>query len=193
MTFATYRATSGVPARSPLAWLNDLGVRRRDLAPFGADLRTGGSALLAIHRDAAGIPLGTERVTVGRDARLRYSYTPGKSRGLFRAIPPGARRLVIADGPLPAVAAAALESAEEPTAYAGGWGEVAAAAVRRLVESGATTCVVLRFAATPVGVRTLERALHDLAGLAVPVMVAPPPRETWLASLAAARGARGPL
>ncbi len=193
MTYAFRRATSGAHARSPLAWLNDFGLRRRDLVPFGTDLRPEGGVLLALHRDAAGAPLGLERVGVGRDERLRYSYTPGARRGLFRALPPGAGRLVLADGPLPAVAAAALESPAEPSGYAGGWGEVAAAAVRRLIESGTIDTVVLRFAATPVGARPAERALEDLAGLAVRLEVAPPPRETWLASLAAARGAGRPL
>ncbi len=175
-------------APSPRDWLNDLGLRRRDIVPF-PDLRLQGASVLALHRDAAGRPLGTERIWC--DGRLRYAYTPGAQRGLFRAIPPGARRLVIADGPLPVVAAAALDCPAVTTGYAGGWGDIAADAVLRLVEADIDT-VTLAFAATEVGRRATERALEDLAGTPARIEVMhPPDGTTWLAALAAVRGAGG--
>lgn len=177
--------------RSPFAWLGRLGFRRSDFAVMGVDLRLQGGAVLALHRDGSGAPLGVERISQGHGGRLRYMYTPGRARGLFRAVPAGARRLVFAEGPLPAAAVAALDESRTPTAYAGGsWCEVAAAAVRQLVLDSRFETVVLAVAATPVGARAAEHALEDLEGLDVRVEVveAPRPGNTWLATLAAARG-----
>jgi hypothetical protein len=180
--------------QSPFAWLNALQLRRSDLARLGADLRLEGGALLALHRDVNGAPLGVERVHPGRDGRLRYLYTPGARRGLVRAVPPGARRLLVAEGPLPAVAAAALDNPVLSTAYAGGgWCAVAAAAVRHLVLTHRIEVVVLAVAATPVGARVAERALEDLVDLRVHVEVAEAPElgGTWLDAVASARSVKG--
>jgi hypothetical protein len=186
--FAHNNARRPAGASSPFAWLNYLGLRRRDIVPF-PDLRLEGGSVSALHRDAAGQALGAERIWY--DGRLRYLYTPGARRGLFRAIPQGASRLVVADGPLPVVAAAALDRPAVVTGYAGGWGDIAADAVRRLAAAGIDT-VVLAFAATEVGARTTERALEDLVGVPARIEVMQPPAgTTWLAALAAARSARG--
>jgi hypothetical protein len=187
-----YRPTgrAGAP-RSPLAWLNQLGLRRSDLAFLGADLRLQGGSVLAQHRDAGGLPLGIERISADLNGRLRYSYTHGARRGLFRAVPSGTRRLVVAEGALPAAAVAALDKRCLPTAYAGGgWCDIAATAVRSIVQMHRIETVVLAVASTPVGARAAERALEDLTGLEVHVEVveAPLPGGTWLSALTAARG-----
>ena len=194
-TIRDHRAPNlAIALRSPLAWLNDLGLRRSDLARLGADLRLQGGSVLAQHRDATGAPLGVERISADREGRLRYGYTAGARRGLFRVVPRDTRRLVVAEGPLPAAAVAALDHRSQPTAYAGGgWCEVAAAAVRQLVEAHRIESVVLAVAATPVGARAAERALDDLAGLYVHVEVTESPclGGTWLAALARTRGVGG--
>lgn len=190
-TTHNYRPIERVDAhRSPLAWLNGLGLRRGDLVHLGADFRLQGGSVLAQHRDAGGLPLGVERISADLNGRLRYSYTQGARRGLFRAVPAGTRRLVVAEGALPAAAVAALDKRCLPTAYAGGgWGDIAAAAVRRIVHTHPIETVVLAVAATPVGAQAAQYALEDLAGLDVHVEVveAPMPGGTWLSALAAAR------
>ncbi len=60
--------TSGASRRpSPLAWLNDLGFRRSDLAVFGAKVRLAGRELKSLLLDASGRCSGWERFA---DVRL---------------------------------------------------------------------------------------------------------------------------
>ena len=134
---------AGAPRRrhSPFPWLEDLGFRRPDLAVFGAEVRllaAAGGALLARHRDAAGRETGWERVAAhaggSRDGRLRYAHTPGGTKALVRSPRGGGagrHRLLVADGALPA-AAAACDRRWSRTRYAGVggvWTEAAALAV----------------------------------------------------------------
>ena len=136
---------AGAPRRrhSPFPWLEDLGFRRADLAVFGAEVRllaAAGGALLARHRDAAGRETGWECVAAPaggpRDGRLRYAHTPGDTKALFRSPRGGGpgreHRLLVADGALPAIAAAACDRRWSRTRYAGVggvWTEAAALAV----------------------------------------------------------------
>ncbi len=189
----TSKTRAARPAEAPLpasthAWLGTLGFRRSDLLPFREDLRVADGALGARHRDAAGRPLGWEWASASADGRLRYRCTAGMRRCLVRSQTPEARRLVLTDGPLPAIAAAALADAVSGSIYAGGgWTELAEEAVRALVTNGVRE-VVLAYAATPVGARMAEMALSDLADLAASVAVQPPPTaRTWLDALASAR------
>ena len=203
----TATATIGAPPRgpSPFACLEALGLRRGDLAVFGAEVRLlaagGGAALLARHRDGAGRETGWEHVAAPvagpRGGRLRYAHTRGGAKALFRS-PPGSgagrHRLLVADGALPAIAAAACDRRWSRTRYAGVggvWTEAAALAVRALVEAGIAR-VVLGFAATEAGERMARAALADLEGLPACVEVRHPDCGTWLATLQRQRAGLDP-
>jgi hypothetical protein len=175
-------------------WLADLGFRRGDLARFGGDVRLEHGALLARHRGADGRPLGWERVWPGPGGGLHYRHSRGGTKGLFRSRVPGARRLVLTCGALPAVAAAACDADRAGSCHAGvggAWTPAAAAATAALVVGGVSR-VVLAFAATAAGEATAARALADLAGLPARVEVLAPPRGTWLATLRQRRRAGEP-
>ena len=112
--------TSGASRRpSPLAWLYDLGLRPSDLAVFGAEVRLAGRELRALHRDSAGRGTGWERVAAGPHGRLRYAHTEGGAKALFRSPPGFIHRLLVTDGALPAIAAAACDRRWSRTRYAG--------------------------------------------------------------------------
>jgi hypothetical protein len=202
-------APGAAPPRrhSPVAWFEDLGLRRADLVVFGAEVRlladAGCAALLARHRDATGRETGWERVAAApvgdpRSGRLRYAHTRGGAKALFRSPPGGGpgrqHRLLVADGALPAIAAAACDRRWSFTRYAGVggvWTEAAAQAVRALVEDGIAR-VVLGFAATPAGERMARAALADLRSLPACVEVRHPDCGTWIATLQRQRAGLDP-
>ncbi|GAA0598220.1 hypothetical protein GCM10009416_40520 [Craurococcus roseus] len=120
--------TSGASRRpSPFSWLHALGLHPSDLAGFGAEVRLAGRELRALHRDAAGRSTGWERVVAGphgrtdgrTDGRLRYAHTEGGAKALFRSPPGRTYRLLVTDGALPAIAAAACDRRWSATCYAG--------------------------------------------------------------------------
>lgn len=178
--------TGGASRRpSPFSWLNDLGLRPSDLAVFGAEVRLAGRELQALHRDASGRGTGWERVAAGPHGRLRYAHTGGGAKALFRSPPGLTHRLLVTDGALPAIAAAACDRRWSCTRYAGVggvWTAAAAQAVRALVEDGIAR-VVLAFAATEAGGRMARAALADFEGLPACVEVRHPDCGTWLATL----------
>ncbi len=186
---------SGAPCwPSPLAWLNDLGFRRSDLAVFGAEVRLAGRELRALHRDASGRGTGWERVAAGPHGRLRYAHTEGGAKALFRSPPDHPHRLLVADGALPAIAAAACDRRWSCTRYAGVggvWTAAAAQAVAALVAGGVAR-VVLAFAATEAGGRMARAALADLEGLPACVEVRHPDCGTWIATLQRQRAGLDP-
>ena len=178
--------TSGASRRpSPFSWLNDLGLRPSDLAVFRAEVRLTSRKLRALHRDASGRGTGWERVAAGPHGQLRYAHTEGGAKALFRSPPDHAHRLLVADGALPAIAAAACDRRWSCTRYAGVggvWTEAAALAVRALVGEGIAR-VVLGFAATEAGARMARAALVDLQSLPACVEVRHPDCGTWIATL----------
>ena len=187
--------TTGASRRpSPFPWLNDLGLRPSDLAVFGAEVRLAGRELQALHRDASGRGTGWERVAAGPHGRLRYAHTEGGAKALFRSPPDRAHRLLVADGALPAIAAAACDRRWSCTRYAGVggvWTAAAAQAVAALVAGGVAR-VVLAFAATEAGERMARAALADLEGLPACVEVRPPDCGTWIATLQRQRAGLDP-
>ena len=186
---------TGAPRRpSPLAWLNDLGLRRSDLVMFGAEVRLAGRELQARHRDAAGRGTGWERVAAGPHGRLRYAHTEGGAKALFRSPPGFIHRLLVTDGALPAIAAAACDRRWSCTCYAGVggvWTAAAAQAVRALVDNGIAR-VVLAFAATEAGERMARAALADLEGLPACIETRHPDCGTWVATLRRRRAGPDP-
>ena len=91
---------------SPFAWFEDLGFRRADLVVIGAEVR-----LIAA---AGGCGVG--------GGQRRHAHTRGGAKALFRSprgSGAGRHRLLVADGALPAIAAAACDRRWSRTRYAG--------------------------------------------------------------------------
>lgn len=180
-----------------LAGFTHIPLCAADLAPFGDEVEVGARVLRAVHRDHAGRETGRENIHGGSAGG--FSFTAGGRKALFRSpITKLSNRLVITDGPLQAIALAALEHADVriTSTYAAPGGPMtraAEAAVLALVEAMAPLSVILAFAPAADGMcRSRDICRHLLAGLILPstptmrVMV-PPDGDGWVAALHAAR------
>jgi hypothetical protein len=169
----------------------------RDLTPFGGEVGKGGNrALWALHRDANGRVTGREIVYGG--PRHGYAFTPGGRKGLFRSTPGGCHpRLVLVDGPVQAIARAALDGADlaARTTYAapgGPWTRAAHEALRALLLRGTgPELAVLAFGAARDGSCASAGPCQALLAChpAVKVEIQTPPQGGWLEALRTVRRA----
>lgn len=174
------------------AWLSAMGLLRSDLAAFGDDLTVRSGMLHARHRDADGHVLGVERVWEAA-GEVRYSHTKGGRRGVVVGPLAGTpARILVADGALPVLCAAACDGMRDDTAYVGlpgAWSAVAAARIASLVLDGAGE-IVLALAGTEAGQRSVAAAVADLRPLRSQIARLArraPPAGGWPAALRALR------
>lgn len=188
------------PARQNLLeGFTHIPLYRSDLLRFGDELEVGARMLRAVHRDHVGRETGREIIRGG--AAGGFSFTAGGTKGLFRSpVPDRCTRLVLVDGPLPAICLAALEQPDirAVTTYAAPGGPMtraAEAALATLAQIVMPHEVVLAFAPAGDGLcRSSDICREVLASLLLPctprVRTMQPSRpDGWVEALRAARGA----
>ncbi|WP_338662424.1 hypothetical protein VQH23_19700 [Pararoseomonas sp. SCSIO 73927] len=146
------------------------------------------------HRDASGRESGSELIKSGRTGG--HAFTRGGTRSLFRTPGPCRPRLVLVDGPLQAIALAALKPhAHHNTTFAapgGSWSRAADQALTALVTADPLRETILAFASLRDGScpsrGRVQALLRDIlpAGACDP-LVLEPPSGGWVAALFEAR------
>jgi hypothetical protein len=182
---------------APLPGFAGIPLFPADLAPFGTDAGTSGRALWALHRDATGQVTGKEMVYGGDGGCGGYGFTRGGRKGLFRSTATCRSRLVLVDGPIQAIACAALEGADVTagTTYAapgGPWTRVAGEALEALLRRSTLKVAVLGFAPARDGTCRSATACLDILSAFPDVAVKTlcPPAGSWVEALRAARRVR---
>ncbi|MFC7739296.1 hypothetical protein ACFQX4_26845 [Roseomonas sp. GCM10028921] len=150
---AAHAAGSTTGARN-LAGFSSIPLFTGDLEPFGSAVTTDGRTLWAVHRDGDGHETGREIIRGG--LRPTFAFTRGGSRALFRSPGRLRPRVVIADGPLPAICLAAFEghrlaSGTSYLAPGRAWTLAASSTLHALLRGAEPKEVVLAFALAPDG------------------------------------------
>lgn len=166
-----------------------------DGAPFGGTVRIRQDALFAQHRTGTGDALGWEAVAPGANERPVVRYTRGAARGLVHEAPrPGARRLLLVEGALAALAARALAGEAQRGLLVCGLGGVWTAAAADHVatlcrRAGIAEVVVANSTHHAAGHALRVEALGDLDDLGLSVLERAAPPTGWAAALRDLRGA----
>lgn len=181
---------SNQASQSILPGFGSIPLVATDLMSFGDEVSTGGRALRALHRDAAGEVTGKEIIYGG--PRHGYGFTPGGRKGLFRSTGNGTcrPRLVLVDGPIQAICCAALDgpALAACTTYAapsGPWTRAAGVALEALLNDAAPALVRLAFAPGRDGSSPSADACRALLSAIPAVMVETlqPPAGGWVEAL----------
>jgi hypothetical protein len=197
MAYVPPRQHNGAHAfpRSPiLPGFEHLPLYRTDITPFGDAVSPCPGGLWCRHRDGEGHETGSELIKAGPAGG--FAFTRGGARALFRTPGPCRRRLVLVDGPMQAIALAALKPHAIPTATfaapGGSWSRAADDALTSLVTSNAPREVILALAPLPDrSCPSRDRVLALLSELMPESrsepMLLEPPAGGWVAALRAAR------
>ncbi|MBP0495036.1 hypothetical protein [Roseomonas indoligenes] len=146
------------------------------------------------HRDASGQETGSELIKAGSGGG--HAFTRGGTRSLFHTPGPCRPRLVLVDGPLQAIALAALKPHAVHTATfaapGGSWSRAADRVLTALVADSPPIEVILAFALLPDGSCPSRERVQTLlcdalpAGSREPLVLQPPPGG-WVGALHEAR------
>jgi hypothetical protein len=167
---------------------------RADVLPYGDAVSRSPAGLWCRHRDASGQETGSELIKPGPIGG--HAFTRGGTRSLFRTPGHCRPRLVLVDGPLQAIALAALKAHAAHTATfaapGGFWSRAADQALTALVTADPPREIILAFASLRDGGCPsrdhVQALLRDIlpAGARDP-LVLEPPTGGWVAALHEAR------
>lgn len=182
------------PGNEANTWLGrHCGFRTRDALAFHGDvrIRTGQDKIFALHRGPDLRELGWECHYRTEDDPLGVRYRKGLPKGIVGTPPLGATRLIVTEGALSAIAAAALLPGEARTCVAGIGGvwtaEAAACVVGLLFRTRAEVVEVAFSQHHRAGQEMHKQAVHYLSTGGIDAVPLDAPPGGWLAALREAR------